>query len=104
MDPSSEFLAYVGPPELHDAEILRVQRADEDLVVDLQTVEGQRIRVRFLSVTYVRDQSSLGMTIYSLSEMKHSSPGRSFVFANWDETSQDTLEVVATEVAFESKI
>jgi hypothetical protein len=95
----SDFVAYVGPPELHDGYIVEVQRQNEKARVVIRGASGRLFAVEFCGVQSVKAHRAEGMLLYSLSEMKAAAPLRRFVFVNWDEEDDASLEIVARELS-----
>jgi len=89
------FVGYVGDPSLHDGRITDVREASGQLQVMVQSESGALLIVTFTGVRSVVSNRSVGMVLYSLSEISTSGPGRQFVFANWDEEDDAKLEVQA---------
>ena len=97
-----EFVAYVGDADIHDGTIVDIQRQGDRIGVVIQGAgwqrpSGCRFVVEFLGVQSVKSNRPIGMTLYSLSEMKSDSPFRRFVFANWHDEDDASLEIVARE-------
>jgi len=42
----SEFIAYVGDPDIHDGRIAAVEKRNDEYVVDITTMTGNMIRIR----------------------------------------------------------
>ena len=85
---------YVGPPDMHDATILWLDRIDDSLVVGIRSCEKREFHLRFRGVTKVESRNPKGMMLYSLSRRGAYPPYR-FVFMNWDEDDVASLEVTA---------
>ena len=95
----SEFVAYVGPAIIHDSTIVSVARSGDTSHVGLRTLDTRSLSLTFHGVASVLSQHPEGMFVYALSEMSHDAPPlRRFVFANSDEGSTSTLEIVAEDV------
>ena len=92
---SPEFVAYVGPRDIHDSTIVGVERASGTVTVRLRALNGRQFSLEFLGVASVSAQEPENMFLYALSEMRHSPPLRRFLFANSDEDSAASLEIVA---------
>jgi hypothetical protein len=96
---ADEFIGYVGDPDFHDGSLVRVI-VEPDLVrVVLRGASGQEYVVEFRGGKVVHSNRPEGMMIYALTEMKARSPARRFVFANWEEDDDATLEVEAEDVS-----
>lgn len=101
---SDEFLRYVGPWNLHDATIERVEQEGRALRVRIRTDDGQLISAEFRGVTQVLATAAEGMMLYAVAEMRSARPQRRFLFANWygvgEEGTERQLEVTAEDVHF----
>ena len=93
----SRFVAYVGPPDLHDGQVVELAHNGDTLRVLVQGDGGRRMAVECLGVVDVQAVKPEGMTLYALVEMTAPPPLRRFVFANWDDDAS-TLEVLARQV------
>ncbi|HYT17173.1 MAG TPA: hypothetical protein VEO18_02870 [Thermoplasmata archaeon] len=94
---SGDFVGYVGPPDIHDGRIMRVERDGDHFWVDVKVESGEMLIFEFLGVTAIRSNRPEGMLLYSLSEMRSQAPLRRFVFTNWDTRDDAFLEVVARD-------
>lgn len=92
---TSDFVGYVGPPELHDGSIISLEQGSNRVTVVVRGYDGQLITLEFLGVTKVKAVRAKGMVLYALVELTESPPSRRFVFANWDEESDTMLEIIA---------
>jgi hypothetical protein len=105
---SDELLRYVGPPNLHDATIERLEQEGATLRVRVRAEDGEVITAEFRGVTQVVVTEAEGMMLYAVAEMRSDGPGRRFVFANWYDPEYDPeeegierrLEVMAEDVHF----
>jgi hypothetical protein len=88
------FLRYVGPPELHDATIERLERDGAVLRVRIRSEDGQLISAEFRGVTEVLATAAEGMLLYALAERRSDGPQRRFVFVNWYDPTHDPEEGV----------
>src|SRR4051812_26125209 len=79
------FIAYVGPPELHDGQIIRVESAQDTLTVFVEGDTGRRFALAFDGVIHQNIIAPEGMGLYALCEMRSPPPHRKFVFAGWEE-------------------
>jgi hypothetical protein len=97
-----EFVASVGPSEIHDATIERVDAELDRLVVTLRCGNASQARLRIeLSDPVVVDQKhAVGMTLYSLAELRGAGDRRRFSVVNWDEDDDARLEVEASAVSW----
>ena len=95
---ASEFVAYVGPPDIHDSTIVSVTRQGDSVRVELRTLDAQRLSLTFYGVASITSQNPEGMVLYALAELASPRPPlRRFVFASWDEESASALEVLAED-------
>jgi hypothetical protein len=92
------FIGYLNEPDIHDATVQQVIQGDRQISVVVKTSKGLLFRFEFSDVRSVKMNHPEGMVLYSLSEMKEPSPYRRFVFTNWDEQDDASLEVVAREM------
>jgi hypothetical protein len=101
---SDNFLRYIGPAELHDATIERLERDGAVVRVRIRSEDGQLITAEFRGVTEILATAAEGMLLYALAEMRSDGPQRRFVFANWydpgEEGVERQLEVLADDVDF----
>ena len=98
---SEEFLAYLGPSDLHDGTILDVERRAGEARVLVRGASGREYVVRFAGVTGLEAHRPEGMLLYALVELRSAGPKRRFAFGNWDEADDARLEVEAREVHVE---
>lgn len=91
------FLRFVGDPAVHDAEVEAVRHEGDHASVTVRGPSGRRLIIEFLGVTHFHADNPEGMLLYSLSEMEAPAPLRHFVFTNWDDEDNASLEVVARE-------
>lgn len=82
-----EFLGYVGPAEIHDAELVDVENSGERLTVRLRCHDGSALSLLFEGVARTGSNDPRGMILYSLSELRGAPPVRCFVFTNADDES-----------------
>ena len=94
---ASDFIGYVGSPEIHDGEIVALNQAPNGLTVEIKSDLGAKIVITFSGVTNIKSHEPVGMMLYSLTEMRGDGVSRKFCFANWDEDSQAFLEVDADD-------
>jgi hypothetical protein len=88
---------YVGDPDFHDGQVVTVARSGSDLQVEVRGASGRAYEVVFSGVESVTQRRPEGMLLYALTEMPSEPPLRRFVFANWDEQDEATLEVDALD-------
>jgi|SRR5579884_1865667 len=95
-----EFVGYVGPPEIHDAVIERVDLGPDVLVVGLRTDfgRGPALRIEFDQPSAIDQHRAVGMTLYALAELSSENGRRRFQFVNWEEIDDARLELEATAV------
>jgi hypothetical protein len=67
-----EFVGYVGPSEIHDATIERVDAEPNRLVVIVRSgaASGARLRIEFSEPVKVECERPVGMTLYALAELR----------------------------------
>ena len=94
---SPDFIAYVGSEHIHDSTIVSVERTNDVVTVHLRAMDGRQFSVEFLRVDSVSSEHPENMFLYALTEMRDSLPLRRFVFANSDEDSTASLEIVAED-------
>jgi len=95
-----EFVGYVGPAEIHDAVIDRVDRDADRLVVvlGLPNSPGRGLQLEFSEPAEVEEEHSLGMTLYALAELEGEGTRRRFSFVNWEENDSAQLDLLAVDV------
>ena len=93
--PNDEFIGYVGNPDFHDGTVVSVRQEHDGASVSIRGASGQEYVVLFSGVKAVRATDPEGMIIYSMTEMRSQLPVRRFVFANWDEDDDSSLEIEA---------
>ncbi|MFI5453945.1 MAG: hypothetical protein ACHRXM_00680 [Isosphaerales bacterium] len=92
---TSEFVAYVGPPDLHDGTILRVESTQDTVTVLVESYERRRFALEFHGVTHQEMNAPEGMVLYALIEMRTPPPRHKYVFANWEYDDPARLEIEA---------
>ena len=97
-----EFIAYLGPAEIHDGIVKSVGRQDASLQVTIRGADGTVISVAFQNVIEVQENCAEGMMIYALAEYRRRGGQRLFVFANWETDDDAVLAVIAEEVTFQA--
>ena len=95
---SPDFVGYIGPADIHDGTILKLQHNDATVRVLVKSSDGQLYAFEFDLVQSVTSVEPEGMTLYSLTEMAAAAPFRRFVFTNWDEEGKGMLDVVAQQI------
>lgn len=90
-----EFVKYVGPSDIHDAQIVQVTFDQDTISVTVKSCKGRLFGLLFLGVTNYEAISPHGMMLYALAEMQHAEPQRKFVFANWDDKDASALTIIA---------
>lgn len=99
--PDRAFIAYIGGRDFHDAYVRAVSHIGDHVEVTLEAHNERKIQVHFSGVRKVMAVQPEGMMIYALSEMQGEAPYRYFIFTNWEEDDQATLEVEALELSFQ---
>jgi len=95
----STFIGYVGDAAFHDGSVLTVEQHDDTTRVRVRGCSGKVFVVTFGGVRAVRAKRPEGMMLYALSEIRGEPPLRRFVFANWDDDDDASLEVDAENFA-----
>ncbi|WP_426451962.1 hypothetical protein ACP26L_07760 [Paenibacillus sp. S-38] len=95
---TEEFLAYIGDYRIHDSNVESILWENTLLSVTLKGYEGERIVIKFNGVQTINSNRPLGMMLYALSEMRINGPYRKFLFANWRDEDDASLEVIAEDV------
>ncbi len=98
---ADEFIAYRGDSDIHDGEVVEVRSEGDGVCVVVRGASGRSHELCFKGVGSMTQHRAVGMKLYALAEMAAYAPLRRFVFANWDETDDASLEVNAVE--FESR-
>ena len=93
----SEFIAYIGDPGIHDAQIVAVARHGTTLTVGLTTVEGRGLEINFFNVDGIVFQEPVGKTVYSLSELAGDLSSRRFAFTSSDDNQDVLVDIRASE-------
>jgi hypothetical protein len=92
-----QFIAYVGDPDFHDGHVLRVVREVDKACVVVRGASAREYAVEFRRVKTIKSNRPDGMMLYALVEMRGEPPIRRFVFANWDDEDDASLELEAEE-------
>ena len=102
LDGMDEFIGSVGPSEIHDATIVHVDVELDRLVVTVRcgNASQARLRIEFSDPVEVERKRAVGMTLYSLAELRGAGERRRFSFVNWDETDDARLEVEASAISW----
>jgi hypothetical protein len=91
---------YVGPPDLHDAVIVRAAREGAVARVELRSCEGRAITLQFSGVSEFLCRGELAShMIYALWETMGANASRRFVFVPWEDDEKPKLEIVARGLA-----
>ena len=99
---ASEFIAYVGPADIHDSTVASVTRHGDSVRVDLRTLDAQPLSLTFHGVASLSSQPREGMFVYALTELVSPTPPlRRFAFANSDEESASALELLAADFSID---
>ncbi len=93
---------YVGPPELHCAHVVGIDRAGDRATVRVVDADGRQVALEFGGVADIAAVRPEGMLLHGLAELR---PGeldrrdalRHFVFANEEEWDDASLEIAARE-------
>jgi hypothetical protein len=97
MTDDNQFINYIDVPGIHDAIITGVRQTENKVTVTLQSYGLESFGIEFHGVQSVASVRSVGMMVYSLSEMRAPTPVRRFVFTYWDEKDDAILEVQAQD-------
>lgn len=92
-----EFVSYIGPPELHDGSILRLEQKGHQLAVFIRDYDGSVWEFAFSGVIEFTANRAQGMVLYALAEFVGVAPLRRFIFVNWDEEGDASLQIVAED-------
>jgi hypothetical protein len=91
------FVNFVGDPDIHDGTIEAVEASGDLASVTITGGSGKRLHLQFFGVHEVLDHCSVGMRLYGLVEMTSEQPWRRFLFANWDEEDDASLEIICRD-------
>lgn len=91
-------MVFVGDPDFHDGQVVTVSRSGSHVQVEVRGASGRTYEVAFSGVESVTQVRPEGMLLYALTEMPSEPPLRRFVFANWDEEDEASLEVEALDL------
>lgn len=99
---SDDLLSYVGPPELHDATLVKFQAEEDRVIVEILGHDQSTIKITFIGVAEFQEQCAEGMVLYALAESKTPRAERQFEFLNWDDESDCfcTITAQAFQVRF----
>jgi hypothetical protein len=97
----SEFVAYVGPADIHDGTVRVVEHAGATARVVVEGYSGNVYVFEFRGVVSVLAHQPEGMLLYAISEMTAPTPLRRFVFVNWHDDDKEGAEVALEVVALE---
>lgn len=92
---NEKFIGYIGDYKIHDSKIKAIESDKDNIQVSLISEDNEIIRVKFVEVKSVKSNNAEGMILYSISEMEEQLLFRRFVFVNWDEEDESSLEIVA---------
>jgi hypothetical protein len=95
---SDDFVAYRGDADLHDGTVLSVHHEGDEARVIVRGGSGSQFEIGFSGVASLTQYRAEGMTLYAVAEMKTDPPLRRFVFTNWDDEDDASLELVARDV------
>ena len=90
-----DFIDYVGPSELHDAVIRRVETIQNTATVVVKAEDGHFFALHFSGVTYQKTQEPEGKSLYGLVEVQAIAPSRKFIFVDWEDGSA-RLEIISS--------
>ena len=90
-----EFIEYIGDYRVHESRIKAIKSAGDTIEISLKSQDGEIIIVKFLGVKSVNANRAEGMILYAIAEVKEQYPLRKFVFINWDEEDEASLEIIA---------
>ena len=88
-------VAHIGNPDFHDGTVISVLAKADRVSVVIQGQSGRRYTLDFNGVARLASNRAEGMTLYAVTEMEAPQPLRRFVFVNWDEKDDASLEVTA---------
>jgi hypothetical protein len=91
------FVRFIGDYRLHDSRIKEIKSTEDIVQVSIISEGNEIITVKFVGVKSINANRPEGMIIYSISEMVWQSPYRKFVFANWNEEDDASIEIVAKD-------
>ncbi|MCY6372200.1 hypothetical protein [Clostridium ganghwense] len=91
------FVRYIGDYRVHDSRIKAIESDQNTLQVSLRSEDNEIIIVKFVGVKSVSSNRPEGMILYSISEMKEQSPFRKFVFVNWNDDDDASLEIISQD-------
>lgn len=94
---NEKFIGYIGDYKIHDSKIKAIESDKDNIQVSLISEDNEIIRVKFVEVKSAKSNNAEGMILYSISEMEEQLPFRRFVFVNWDEEDESSLEIVAQD-------
>ncbi len=92
-DPS--FVGYVRAADFHDATVLDVETIGDVVRVRVRGYDEKIFISAFSRVRAIRATHPEGMLLYALSEMRREPPLRDFVFTNWHDDDEASLEIDA---------
>lgn len=94
---NENFIGYIGNHRIHDSKIKAIESDKDNIQVSLISEDKEIIIVKFMEVKSAKSNKPEGMILYSISEMEEELPFRKFVFVNWDEEDNSSLEIVAQD-------
>lgn len=94
---NEKFIGYIGDYRIHDSKIKAIESDKDSIQVSLISEDNEIIRVKFVEVKSVKSNNAESMILYSISEMEEQPPFRKFVFVNWDEEDDSSLEIVSQD-------
>jgi hypothetical protein len=93
-----EFVAYRGDADLHDGTVLSVHRDGDETRVIVRGGSGREFEVVLSGVASTTQHEAVGMKLYAVAELRADPPLRRFVFTNWDDEGDASLEVIALDI------
>lgn len=94
---NENFIGYIGDYRIHDSRVKAIKSDKDNIQVSLITEDKNIVIVTFIEAKSVKSKNAEDMIIYSISEMEEQLPFRKFVFVNWDEEDDSSLEIVARD-------
>jgi hypothetical protein len=94
---NENFIGYIGDYRIHDGRVQSIKSDKDNIQVSLITEDKNIVKVTFIEAKLVKSNNAEDMIVYSISEMEEQLPFRKFVFVNWDEEDDSSLEIVARD-------
>ncbi len=99
----NSFIGYVGDPDFHDGMVLNVHSTNDIVQVRIRGASGKEFVAEFGAGRVAQSKKPVGMLLYALVEFGWEPPLRKFVFANWDEDDDATLEILAESLRIDAE-